>query len=1118
MNQQHQQNISDEDLQLILEALYDIASLQFSKKIKVSDTGGIANVLATGINMLSEEVEDKTVRIEELVRSEQKFRDLLLIIQEGLVVVSPEFNILLVNKKFQEITGYSSEELIGHNLQKFISTVIELGPQSKNTTKTEIELRRKDGSNYWASLSISHNFSTSGELTNVVFLITDISKRKFIEMRQQAVFRIVNQSNTAKIDSRRIAETIGDEINRVINIDDLCIVFRDPNSGELSFLISTCPLIDKVTNSLASSADFINFLIQKEKPIISHGNDLNTMMARSGKIWSKENPPQALLSVPIKTDDIVTGVIICISHSDNVTYRQSDLDFVNYISGHIGVLYDRIKIEENLENSEKQYRNLFSKMNEGILYSSNMGIIDMVNPAFCELTGYSRKELIGKNGYEFLHSDKFTDALKTKRAQRLLGISDTYELEFIRKDGRAILTEITSYPNIDGKNNFIGVLSIIRDITEKRQKDEEAQRLFNQIKNSEKQYKSLLADLPVAVILVEPNSGVIVDCNESSAEFFGKRTKDELRLKHIYDFVHEDSLQQIEELLVLDSENKRRGELKFLSTRGVLYGDTSIVKTTYGDAVSVIMLSLVDITQRKKAELINTIAFEIASKANEKNLSTRAFCEFIKQQLNPIVDTSEFYIAQETNPNELTFHYVQDSHYNGVLPFVRNHGEGLSEYVIKTGKSLILIGSEIEKFQRDNGMTIYGETAKSWIGAPIMLDGKAVGIIACQSYVNDDIYHDEHRRILEVVGAHLGSFFERAMANQKLIKSEERYRGFVENSTEITLVISGDEKIIYASPSVYKVLGYDENEVVGTRIIDYIHPDDLPLFIDDQKRSVTEASPSAYHIRKILDKSGEPRLLRWISSNQLRNPSIRGIIINAQEVTELISVQENLRIEHKNGLKYQSMLLSSQLNPHFIFNSLNSIQYYILERDPTPALMYLSDFSKLMRLVLSNSTKEFITLEEEIEFLELYLGLEKTRYRDKFSFVINIKNNINIYDLLIPPMLLQPYVENAIIHGVGSLQNEQGLISIEFSKNGDNVVCSIEDNGTGREKAMERKKLRVGNVHKSYSTKINNKRFEILNSLKGSGYSGTIHDLKDNQDQPQGTRVVITFPFLLDDE
>jgi hypothetical protein len=206
-----------------------------------------------------------------------------------------------------------------------------------------------------------------------------------------------------------------------------------------------------------------------------------------------------------------------------------------------------------------------------------------------------------------------------------------------------------------------------------------------------------------------------------------------------------------------------------------------------------------------------------------------------------------------------------------------------------------------------------------------------------------------------------------------------------------------------------------------------------------------------------------------------------------------------------NSLELQA--LRAQMNPHFVYNTLSSIQHYITENNSDSAIKYLTKFARLMRVIMDNSSKPLIPIKDELQALELYLELESVRCTGKFSYTVNISSEIDIDYDQIPSMLIQPYVENAIWHGL-MLREEGGHLLISLSIEGSLIKCIIEDNGIGRRRSAELKKSN----HKSLGMSITKERLEILNSLHGSQLSVEIVDLVNDAGEAAGTRVVIYIP------
>ncbi len=213
--------------------------------------------------------------------------------------------------------------------------------------------------------------------------------------------------------------------------------------------------------------------------------------------------------------------------------------------------------------------------------------------------------------------------------------------------------------------------------------------------------------------------------------------------------------------------------------------------------------------------------------------------------------------------------------------------------------------------------------------------------------------------------------------------------------------------------------------------------------------------------------------------------------------------------QHEKLLSSQLTALKAQMNPHFMFNALNSIQDLVLEKDIKNSNLYLSKFSKLMRQILEASGNEKISLYDEIEILKLYLDLEKLRFGDEFSFSINWDKKIDLYDVQIPAMIIQPFIENAIKHGLLHKKGEKS-VSIDFEIN-DKIICLIKDNGVGRKHANSIKERRNEN-HRSFATNATEKRIELLKEYDKDNYTFEIIDLEENG-VSTGTLVKIEMPY-----
>ncbi|GAA4400101.1 hypothetical protein GCM10023187_12890 [Nibrella viscosa] len=199
--------------------------------------------------------------------------------------------------------------------------------------------------------------------------------------------------------------------------------------------------------------------------------------------------------------------------------------------------------------------------------------------------------------------------------------------------------------------------------------------------------------------------------------------------------------------------------------------------------------------------------------------------------------------------------------------------------------------------------------------------------------------------------------------------------------------------------------------------------------------------------------------------------------------------------------------LRAQMNPHFIFNSLNSINTFILKNEPDSASEYLAKFSRLIRLILQNSNSALVTLDNELEALKLYMDMEALRFNHRFSYRIDLDEEVEPDVVEIPPLLIQPYVENAIWHGL--LHKEgAGHIQIGIRLEENMLVCRIEDDGVGRKRAAELKS-KSATKSKSLGMQITSQRIRLINELHGKATTMQIEDLENASGEACGTRVIL---------
>lgn len=242
--------------------------------------------------------------------------------------------------------------------------------------------------------------------------------------------------------------------------------------------------------------------------------------------------------------------------------------------------------------------------------------------------------------------------------------------------------------------------------------------------------------------------------------------------------------------------------------------------------------------------------------------------------------------------------------------------------------------------------------------------------------------------------------------------------------------------------------------------------------------------------------------LIWYRIRQLR---LKYKIILKQKEAEKLKVEYERKL-----LELEAKALRAQMNPHFIFNCMNSIKSLIQKREDEKAVTYLTAFSKLIRAIFQNSDKREITLHDEIETCRLYTQLESMRFGSKLSYHFTIDESIDLKSVMVPALILQPFIENAIWHGIMPKEGG-GVINVSVSKEADKLYCTVEDNGVGREWSRRNKITDESSTHQSKGVSLTKSRLDLSNSLNQRNATVEIIDKATSNGEAEGTRVILVF-------
>ncbi|MFW6352752.1 MAG: tetratricopeptide repeat-containing sensor histidine kinase, partial [Bacteroidota bacterium] len=298
--------------------------------------------------------------------------------------------------------------------------------------------------------------------------------------------------------------------------------------------------------------------------------------------------------------------------------------------------------------------------------------------------------------------------------------------------------------------------------------------------------------------------------------------------------------------------------------------------------------------------------------------------------------------------------------------------------------------------------------------------------------------------------------------------------------------------------SYFKTAAALRDSTINAKNIHHLATQEAIFESERQREKIAQLNQETIRQKAMLDRQGFYLITALI------------LVVTVSFAIVMIVRQMQLRSRYKN-VRHQQRLLRSQMNPHFIFNALSAIQVYILEHDIEKSSRFLTDFARLMRQVLRSSTHDYISLKEETQILGYYLELQRLRFSESFEYQMHIDDSLQTEKIMVPPMLTQPFIENAIEHGIKPIGND-GRIQVHFKKDMNRVLVEVEDNGIGIDASKEVSEKERG--HESMAIKITRERLDMLRRDSGGRTNLSIMDKKQINPFDRGTVVRIVIPLV----
>ena len=931
-------------------------------------------------------MKDITEKIEvELKNNTKLWQATLDAIGESIFLIDLDYKILQCNRATLDILGKSSySEIIGHSCWELVhgtSGPVEWCPVKRMLESGHREATIRQLNGRWVEITADPVFNDESEITGAVHIITDITQRKLAELKS--------------IESEKRFRNIFESIPIGLH------VYKLNSDGQLVF-IDANPTADKILN--ADNKQFIGKTIEEAFPPL-----INTDIPERYKNIAKEGSTWKWDQVDYK-DEKIQGAYEVFAFQTTPGVMVTSFHDIT----------ERIEAGKTIRESEKKYRQLIEDSLEGVWVIDENANTTLVNPSMAKILGYEVDEMIGRNLFDFT-SQEDIEITKNTLERRKRGVKEEIEKEFIRKDGKKVITRLMTSPIFDNKGSYKGAIALVADITERKTAE-------NLLKESEAKYSHLFMSSPYSIIIGDM-TGKIIDCNFKEDQITGYSREDIIG-KNMIDipmFPRKYLPIVMEDFKVLlKGDIPKPNELQIVKKDGSpiwVQPTASIFKLKDKMYLQIIMQN---INERKISE----------EKLKESEEKFRTLFEMVPASI----------VVLDLNGNIVLYNQK----------FCDLHGVKNPE---------LLEGKNIRNFFSENDLPKLKEAMNK------SLEGKLRGINHYTMLKEDGTeflaeaislgIKDENGKIIRLIAV-AQDITERKNAEQKLKESEEKFRTIAEQSFT-GILITVDNKIEYVNNALLQIFEYSNGDIANwttDNIVQMIHPDDLQ-FLREYREKLRRGDPNVkpYYSYRVFTKSGK---LKWVDQfstviNYMGRPAE---LVTVMDITEKkVAEQELVKL---NSLKSEFMRRTS----HELKTPLVSIKGYsdlLLSVHKEK----LDDYVLASVVEIKQGCERLESLIQDIlNIAELESGkVQLKKIVDDLSFFIKLSvrelrglarlRNHNI-NLTIPDKLITSFEPEQMRQVISNLINNaikytppDGIIEIGSEIKDNLIIVSIKDSGIG---------------------------------------------------------------------
>jgi PAS domain S-box-containing protein len=689
---------------------------------------------------------------------------------DGIIAFYQDGRVSLFNNAAENLFGYRYSEALQRDIRTLIPAFepvtdgdflrfVQDAQRRSNpgTPLAAYQALRKDGTLVPIELDLSA--FALGDETSYTVIVRDLSERRRQERLERSMLQLTEAVNqTQDLDS--LYQSIHESLAQIIDVTNFYIALLEPNRTHYRIVFCVDERFTKPDEPLPLEKSVVRRVIDAGKPLLLRAEDFKRLVEEDELRPGASRPSVSWLGVPLISSGETIGVMAAHSHEEGIYYTSRDVWILNFVSGQIAHAIEREHARDELRQSERRYRRMIEEAGDIVFTTDLSGVFTYANPPILRLTGYEENELLGKKSSMLVDEDwQARVAAFHIRQLRERAREATHEFPIVTKQGMPRWIQQTTTLLME-KDRPVGFQAIVHDITERRDMEWA-------LREREEQFRSLSASSPIGIFQVNPG-GQCIYVNRRWLEITGRTNtealgegwteaidpRDRATFKIEWMLSREEGSSSGREVRVL----RKDGTVRWVSIRWASTLDGSGQLTSYVGTFE-------DISARKKIELQNQVLYEISQAVSSAEDLTQFF-RSIHQSLSQVIDTTNLYIALLDRETQMTsFPYAREMGADlNLAP--RPNSKGLTGYVIRTGKSLLLDESGIASMYLRGEAAPVGKPARSWLGVPLLNKGSVLGAVVLQSYLNDHHFSENDVQTMVFVSSQIASAIDRKRAEE----------------------------------------------------------------------------------------------------------------------------------------------------------------------------------------------------------------------------------------------------------------------------------------------------------------------------------------------------------------